>query len=1315
MKKKKWLLIIVLIVFVINISFFILVRLVKVDKIVQEKFSSYLSENLDANVSFGNFVFNDKQLRISNVKIVSPGKFMLDVEQIYVEYNLQKLIFSRFANLRAIKHIKIYDPVFRLNIDASSGKKKKKKFDIPDIKKYFTALDIYNGKITINISNNKFDITNTWQDVSISVDNTSESVIKLYAVSQESSEIKADAILKKGKIISGQIKINDFFPDDIHLPVLESISSKLDIKLTYEAEKLTYDGKLKDIKAGLYKKKFIAENIHLSGDEKKIRITSKEVYFDNNKIDAHAVLNDFLNKKRSVIALIGVNDVSLSDYLDFIDGKVAAEINIEGKISEPVISAKVFSDSIEIAKQKIENIDLKAKLIDNSFVINLNNSSWEGNLIYGNGKYSFSEGFEFEINSDDLFWKKNNIEFSGDLNSKILFSGKPDVHLKIDNLHIHSNKIGIDDLLLRARLEGDDFYAGLYREKGDILLNCDGNLKRKETNAKLSLKRFDLNSTFQNNTLPLISGSMDVEINKFSIVAASVIRAYDRDFGKLDGRFETNFVADITNNRTFLNLKSHNARFNYEPFEINLLAEGTLDSIHTKQFRINKKIDVDTWVRFRPVLNYGITLSTTKLKFRDIAKYFTDYYTSSKLMGDMNLDIAYDNCGEGLIAGSLDINSFRIGKVNEIDANIRFSGNNSFIKISKSKIFCKQQEILNINSDITLKPELNISASAVMESLDLQNVILDSSMIGNVSGKFSYMQEHGNRKVSVSLEGTELKLNRFHADSIRFVAVQEDSILSIDDFSLIDAKNLKLYAKGAIGYNILNSNSYADTNSINISFEGDLLKLISKQTKSIKRGNSRCNFNLNVIMTENGLSINRGDFSLSRGVLEIKDQPEEIDEIAIQFDVKNNIFDLKKFKFRMGEGRFYVKNEVGYNEDDFKLGMLNLGKFFIRTNENGLLFHMPEFTPGNSVAKVIITGRYTDELEVTGPFDDIKIYGDIYISNGDVIYPPDTENLMKLFNKVAVEKKESSAASLPFTLNLIVHFGENVRYVTYPVDVKITPDGYLHLKYEDGELILSEALFLAEEGSIDMFGTKMLLDYMKIQLSHFDVGAKISGLFYKKISDGTLITLEIYNEESKAGAIGTLKFALESDDPNDLMTDILAKLRYNRTMDEISQGQKKTILQDEAIQIAGVGLESAIIDPLISPVENWTRKVLHVDYFHLQVDLIQNLFASYSSENKEEYYYTQESNQIAQFSSDLFLNNLAVSIGKYVTRTFFIDYELRVERPKDLAVETDTGVYHEFLLRYDLPLKFKISYRYDILPFEEKNTHEIMLERSFRF
>jgi len=74
LKNKKWLLIILLIVLVINISFFVLVRLAGVDKIVQEKFSTFVSEHMDANVEIGSFTFNDKQLKVTGLKLhIYPG------------------------------------------------------------------------------------------------------------------------------------------------------------------------------------------------------------------------------------------------------------------------------------------------------------------------------------------------------------------------------------------------------------------------------------------------------------------------------------------------------------------------------------------------------------------------------------------------------------------------------------------------------------------------------------------------------------------------------------------------------------------------------------------------------------------------------------------------------------------------------------------------------------------------------------------------------------------------------------------------------------------------------------------------------------------------------------------------------------------------------------------------------------------------------------------------------------------------------------------------------------------------------------------
>ena len=52
MKNRKWLLVILLIVLIVNVLFFVLVRLAGVDKIVQKKFSDYISKQMDAKVLF---------------------------------------------------------------------------------------------------------------------------------------------------------------------------------------------------------------------------------------------------------------------------------------------------------------------------------------------------------------------------------------------------------------------------------------------------------------------------------------------------------------------------------------------------------------------------------------------------------------------------------------------------------------------------------------------------------------------------------------------------------------------------------------------------------------------------------------------------------------------------------------------------------------------------------------------------------------------------------------------------------------------------------------------------------------------------------------------------------------------------------------------------------------------------------------------------------------------------------------------------------------------------------------------------------------
>ncbi len=1314
MKKKTWLFIIVLIVFIINITFFVLVRLAKVDKIVQTRITDQLSEMLNAEITMEEFTFNDKQANISGIEINSENKFNLKVNQLYVEYNLQKLIFSKFKNLKALTHIKIYDPEFTLKIIPSKNEKERSQFIIPDITKFFEMLNIYNGSVSIDYQNEVIQVSNSWQNIDLAIRNTKSSDITLSAISGENSDLNISCILNKGKIEKADLKLNDLKLSKLEISQLNSIGFTLNADLNYNEERLKYTTNIENITADITARKASIDSILISGNNKQAIITLHNSYLDRNKINGNVIINDVLSDKRTIKSEITTSSIPLQKYITQVAGNLDAKINISGKLSKPNIEAELTSDMLTTAQQEIRDINISAKMKDDNIELQLNNSIWENNLIAGEGYYKFGEGLKLDLHSRNMLWQSGELQVKGDLTSVIKYQDAIDIFIELEKIKIQSNSIRFEDLTLKANLMGVELTADITHPLNDIGFSCFGNVRSQELKAKLKLRGLELNNVLRGTSLPILTGDVEVEANKYSIVTNSNIMVYDRDYGKLGGRLKTDIVLDLSNKRSLINIRSFNARYNYEPFNIELLAKGSLDSLQIKHFQFNKLIDIDGWLKRKPELKYSFSLQGIELKVKDFSKYFMDYDTSRQLDGDLTFDASVNNFGVGEIDGHITLNGFKMGDMNKLDAKLNLSGNSSMLSIQDGFIKTNDQKIIDLHGALITKPNIIITATGIIDSLQIADLLPQENINGIIQGGIEFSRSNNNNELQLDIEVTKFKVNRFRADLLKLDILQKDKLLYVNDISCFRKSEFNLRSSGAIGYNVLNSKAFSDTNNISIKFNGDMLKMVSDQTKAISDASSKTEFEFKVRTKDNKIFIEQGNFSLSEGGLKVKGQPENIDKITFKFSIKDNIFEIDKFKFRMGEGRCKVSNVINNNDEDFILGTLNLGNILVNTDEGGILFNMPGYIPVNNVAKVIISGRNSDHFEVRGPFEDIKLIGDLNVSNGGAIFPPNTENLLKLFNTVR-EKKVSESAPLPLSFDIMVNFGENVKYVTYPVDIKINPGGYLNLVYSNEQFTIPDALFIAEEGSVDIFGTKMKLDYMQIQLSRFTDGANISGTFYKKTADGSLITLNIYNEVAVNDDVGTLRFSLNSDNPNDRITDILAKLRYNRAMDEIFPDQKKTLLQDEVIQIAGMGLESAVMDPLLSPVENWIRKTMKLDYFHLQTDLVQNLFASYSSDDKSQYEVYDETNEIAKFSSELFLNNLSISMGRYLSRDLFLDYETRVERSQDVALASEMGIFHEFSLRYQLPFKFRILYKYKILPFKEENPHEIMLERSFRF
>lgn len=1315
MKRRKWLLIIVLIVFVINISFFVLVHSSFLDKNVQSIISAYLEQNMEATVNFGSFTFNDKQLKISELSLVKQNEYEVFIDQLYVEYNLAQLLLSRFKILRAIKQIKIFEPQLLLNLEPPETKKNTK-LTIPDITRYFKKLAVFNGKLEINYRSDELTVKKEFIDLDLTVTNSGKSKIELSAIGALQDSIYAESYIKDSEIKKVKLNVSDFALDSLYLKQLENIAVKLDLQLNYIPDSLDFGGNLEDIQLLYNDLELQSKTISFNGNSDNIDLQFEDLNVDNINILAEASIYNYLSDQRAVNARISSYGVPLSRYIPSVQGALDVSTEISGQLQNPDLEIKASSTMISAFGQQLDDIVVIGKMQNKKLSWQLQNAIWNNNLMHGNGSFIAGGDMHFDLQIPNFVYEQSGFKVNCDLESSINYREKLNVNMKSNNVNITSDQFSFQNYNLMANLNDQDFSAKIQSSNQDIIINSKGRIDTLQAETNIQLRRIELSQYLSNSSLPIISGNIDLNFKQNNLQLSSMISAYDRDFGKLSGRLSTIAAFNFTKQTSFLKMNTYNAKYNYEPFKIDLQAEGSFDSLNVTNFNINNDVKAKAWLNLKPDLQYDLQVNAEKVKLRNFAKYFTNYYFYDELKGKTSFILKANNLNSGNIQGNIAVHDFAIGNMQKFDGFITLSGNQENLQMQNSYLCCENEKLLDISSQITLQPEIQINLEGKLNEIELDSLFIDNDLSGVISGAFQYNLTENENKLNCQLQANNLKQNDLVIDKAELNITQLDSLLIINDFSASKTGIFHLNSSGMIGYNLLNTTIHPDSNTVDINFEGDLLALLDANSSDLNDGSSDCQFAWKVGMQESGIFLKEGNFDLSKGTISIKDQPAPIEKLNIELKVEENRLSIDKFKFEMGAGKAYISNEITNSEDDFRLGTLNLGHLLIRTNNSGLQIYIPGYNPQNSYINVVVTGRNTDFLEVNGPFDDLLIYGNLIFSNGYLVYPPNTENLLKLFNRMTEEKKQhSEPVVLPLSLDLRLKLGQNVRYVTYPIDIQLKEEGYIWLQYYDGEFHFPDGLFISEAGSIDMFGTNLTLDYMQVELNQFRDGVSINGLFYKRTSDGTMITLELINDESGTSNLGNLRFELNSDNPADLTTDILAKLRYNRSMDEISPAQKQSLLQDEVIQIAGLGLESAVLDPLISPVENFIRKLIRLDYFHLQTDLIQNLFATYSSEDKSELTVNEEQTEVDRLTSELFLNNLSVSAGKYLDRKIFFDYNIRFEKEDDITTKTYIGVYQDFTLRYDLPWKLRLSYQFSLLPFDEENEHQIGLERTFRF
>lgn len=1315
--KKKWLLIFVLILLLINIFFYVAMRLTQVDAFVYDKLTEYLAETLDAEVIMESFSFNDRQVNISGLYIKhNDNNYTITVDNIFIEYDFFELILQRLHSFKAIKKITIESPnityhYHQIDTDASTVED----LTLPNIAEYFKELSLQNGTIDFFYHSPEFSFSQRWKDVSTKIINDETSSIALTASGERQTTLQVRSVIDNGVVEYAQIELENFSPDYVDTDFFDEHSANIDLAAEFKHGQLIYDVAIKDLSLARDKYTILADSLHIGGVNENLIIRPHRLKVDGNYVSGEILLSNILGEYPDLEGSLKVENVELSRYIDFVDsGLINADLKLNGTIDLPKAELTINSETITAYDQTLESVLVNA-YYDKNFSITDFSLIWHNNIVKGDGFYSLSDGLSLDLESPGFHYRTKTADIEGDLSASISYIGNDlGLSLRFNQVIFDHKFFTLSNVNTTLEVQNSDYVLNIARPQRDLVITSQGNLSEETNQTTINLRRFSLPSVVPHVTLPDVTANIELEYKEQIFSGESVVRVYDQDFGKLDGRFDSSFLINLAKQTSFFELRSHNARYNYEPFFFALSASGDLDSLHIDHFVFEDILFAEGWITHEPEFNFGFEIWGSDVSLMDVLKYGVNYYTARSIAGSFDLSASYDSRHHESTNASLIVSDIEMGELKPFFAEIVVSGKEERIDIEKFSITNEDGGILSVDGWFNLMPEFVAHAKLNIDQLDLSSLFIHNYLAGQFNLSSDISIDPHKKEIITKAYGSNIRVDKHTVGNLALQMSQRGDLFAIDSLR-IDNEKYTASAIGALGYNMFTGETITVDSSVIFQAEGDILRWASDFIPFVRDAKSDARIDLEFGVDENGLTITDGIVEIYEGGFLIKSQRERIEQISSLIRITNNDMNVVHFTAKMGDGTIYIANEITNSEEDLLLGRLRLGQLLARTNHFGILIHIPGYMPPNSIARVVAGGRNGADMTISGPFDDLKVQGELRVYNSEVIYPPGTENILKVINVITLERRKRRAEPTFYNFDLYMIFEDNNRYVTYPTNLRIQPGSYLHLKHENDRWFVQEASFISEEGSVNMFGTQLNTDFFQVNMNYLEPGVKISGEFYRQAHDGTLITMQVYTAEDENGTAGTeLQFRLLSDNPADRDIDILSLLRYGRRVDELSDSQRKTLLQDEFVQLAGLGIQSAFLDPLISPVENWIRQFFKLDYFYLHMDVIQNIVAQYYPEGSEHIYEEHQYTQ-TEFGPHTFLNNLTMRMGKYIMRDLFIDYEAQFQKPREIAIKEDLGVFHNIAVRYNLPYRFRLSYNFKLMPFGEPNTHEIMLERSFRF
>ena len=1295
---------------------------------------SYLTTATSGEISIGNLSFSDRFLLVENFRIYLPNNNLeFRAESIHAEYHLSQILWKHLQNKTLMDNIYVNNPYLRYHYERKKMKNRTSrpqdmhKKNLPDLAKFFEELQISDGQVDFSVDMGVYRIREHFDEVHGSIQTDGKVLARLDGLTTNKAPFKANFDLSDRIFKHFDAEVTNYQPLDMYIIAIDSLQAVYDINFAYEPGNMHVDAGISDVTVEVANQHITADSLDVFGNHDSMAISFVNPVAEGNPVTAECTLYNVYSSSIAIDANLQGNHIDISDYQPYIKGFGNAKARMTGQLRDFVIKAEADADSLFLGNQKFENAAVTAEITKHDVRFDVQNLEWLRNRMISNGYYDYSHISEISATSDTMRYQIGNIQLMGKVSAEYKEGLSSPSVLNVTDLTLYTPDFFVDKLALTASFDMKTLKLDMHRLHNDLSLTAGYDLQTDKFDLNLDLRRFKISQSLNIYTFPTASGTMKVFGNRDSINFDSNLRFYDQYFGKFDGRVKTKAILDLQNNSSYLELHTQNAKFNFEELQIDMIAAGNLDSISTSRFEINNEINIDADIFLKPAFGWKMKFEGRQLDLRDQIKYFVDYQSLENYDGEIDLEIDIDSRDKGVFNALTTIRNLRIDELQNLNLDLAMAGNKEKIEISQGVIKVNNDPVGNLSGCITILPEYCSDLSAKIDSLSLSTILPESDFHGFCDGLLSYKTNAAGNLLQLQIKADNLQTADLKIDNIDLDIAQQDSLLIVNKLSAQIDKNTLLDANGAIGYNIFNGSSFNSPQQIEIAFEGDLLKLLRRNIDYIKSGKSNSSIDLIASMNENGLNVISADFLLNGSGLRLKDQIENINDINIDCQIRDNILNLKDLSGKIGNGKLLIENSVGYNDEDLSLHLINLGQILIFTSDNGIRFYLPGYTQKNSLSSLVLKGRGSHYLRIFNEDDTPLMLGDIILNQAEILYPPNSENLTKIINgftsdltsnwslkrkdknkKEIVEPEQEEFAPLPLNLDLYLVTGENVRYVTYPFQIIFLHDSYVYLSYLDEVLTIPDANFVSEDGEAELVGSVLEVDNIQLSYNQKINQIGLEAVFSRKVADGTQIQLVI-TDEGDGNFPNNLKMSLVSDNIYDLTdTEKLFRLRYGRGLDDLPAEERNNLMQNDLIQTAGSEIENMLISPVINQLELYISRTLDIDYFQMETSFIYNLL----SNNSDLYGDTEDF--ASKYSADNLLENLSFKAGKYIMDDLLLNYKVTFEKIYDADLQTEIGVYHTISFRYDMPMDIEFLYEYNIDPWEN-DSHEYSFNRSVRF